>query len=303
MHSIAVHLPHLIQESIMFAVTGITGKVGGIVANTLLDAGLPVRAVVRDAEKGRPWAARGCEVVVATSDDTDAMTKAFADTAGVFFMTPPNFDPAPGFPESVRIGNAVTAAIEKSRPGKVVFLSTVGAHVAEPNLLNNATLIEEGLRTVSVPVAFLRAAWFMENAAWDVDAARSGVIPSFLQPLDHAIPMVATRDIGRTIADLLREAWKGTRVVELEGPQRYSANDIAAGFRKALGHDVILNPVPRDTWEALFRSHGMQYPMPRIRMIDGFNEGWIDFERNGTESRHGTTSLDAVLRELVEKSN
>ena len=39
----------------MCAITGIkTGKVGGIVARTLLAAGLPVRAVVRDADKGLP---------------------------------------------------------------------------------------------------------------------------------------------------------------------------------------------------------------------------------------------------------
>ena len=37
----------------MYAVTGITGKVGGIVARTLLAAGLPVRAVVRDAWQGQ----------------------------------------------------------------------------------------------------------------------------------------------------------------------------------------------------------------------------------------------------------
>ena len=28
-------------------------------------------------------------------------------------------------------------------------------------------------------------------------------------------------------------------------------------------------------------------PSPRIRMVDGFNEGWIDFERAG-EHREGT---------------
>lgn len=282
----------------MYAITGITGKVGSIVADTLLAAGLPVRAVVRDAEKGKAWATKGCEVAIASSADAHAMAKAFTGTAGVFFMTPPNFDPEPGFPESVKIATAVTAAIEQAKPGKVVFLSTVGAHVAEPNLLNNSKLTEEGLRKVSVPVALLRAAWFMENAAWDVDAARNGVIHSFLQPLDHKIPMVSTQDIGRTIAALLRETWIGTRVIELEGPQRYSANDVAAAFAKVLGHPVSINPVPRDTWETLFRSEGMQFPMPRIRMLDGFNEGWIDFEDSGAEKRNGITSIDTVLGEL-----
>jgi NAD(P)H dehydrogenase (quinone) len=58
-----------------------------------------------------------------------------------------------------------------ARPAKVVFLSTVGAQVSEPNLLNNSTMTEQMLRTVSVPVALLRAGWFMENAASDVEAA------------------------------------------------------------------------------------------------------------------------------------
>ena len=101
-------------------------------------------------------------------------------------------------------------------------------------------LTEQMLQSTSVPVAFLRAAWFMENAAWDVESARAGVIRSFLQPLDHAIPMVATADIAQVTAELLNETWSGARIVELEGPQRYSANDIAAGFSLALGRDVAM---------------------------------------------------------------
>jgi uncharacterized protein YbjT (DUF2867 family) len=284
----------------MYAVTGITGKVGSAVAGALLDAGLPVRAVVRDEEKGKPWAAKGCAIAIASVGDADALTKAFSETNGVFLMTPPDFDPEPGFPETRANAVAIKAAIEAARPAKVVFLSTVGAQVSEPNLLNNSKITEEILRTVSVPVAFLRAAWFMENAAWDVEAARSGVIPSFLQPLDHAIPMVATADIGRTAAELLRDRWSGVRLVELEGPRRYSARDIGAAFAAALGRDVPMDPIPRDTWEALFRSQGMKQPMPRIRMVDGFNEGWIDFEGGG-EHRRGGIALDAVIAGLVNK--
>ena len=284
----------------MYAVTGVTGKVGSVVARTLLEAGLPVRAIVRDEEKGKAWAALGAEIAIANISDADALTAAFAGTAGVFLMTPPNYDPDPGFPEAVANAAAVKTAIDAARPGKVVFLSTVGAHVPEFNLLNNSKLTEEMLRTVSVPVSFVRAAWFMENAAWDIDAARSGRIPSYLQPLDHPIPMVATIDIGRTITDVLRESWNGVRIVELEGPKRYSANDIASAFAAALGHPVHMEPVPRDTWETRFRAEGMKHPIARIRMVDGFNEGWIDFERGGTEHREGTTTLDKAISILVK---
>ena len=283
----------------MYAITGITGKVGGIVARTLLAAGLPVRAVVRDADKGRPWAEQDCEVAIASIADAEGLTKAFSGVDGVFLMTPPDFDPEPGFPSTHEAIAAIKIAIAAARPGKVVFLSTIGAQVAEFNLLNNSKITEEGLRTVRVPVAFLRAAWFMENASWDVAAAKAGVVPSFLQPLDHQIPMVATADIGRTGADLLRQSWTGLRIVELEGPRRYSANDVAAGFAEAIGHPVQMEPVPRDTWEALFRSQGMKHPLPRIRMIDGFNEGWIDFEGGSAEHRTGRIPLESVLRELA----
>jgi NAD(P)H dehydrogenase (quinone) len=135
-----------------------------------------------------------------------------------------------------------------------------------------------------------------------VDAARTGLIHSFLQPLDHAIPMVATADIAETATELLQETWQGIRIVKLEGPQRYSAIDIAAGFSRALGRVVRAEPVPRETWESLFRSQGMKNPMPRMRMIDGFNEGWIDFEFGAAESRKGATRLESVLKALVDRS-
>ena len=287
----------------MFAVTGVTGKVGGSVARSLLAQGHKVRAVVRDAGKGSSWSAQGCDIAIARVEDAAGLTKAFQGAEGVFLMTPPNYDPEPGFPETHVAAEAIRQAIEAAQPGKIAFLSTVGAHVAEPNLLNNSKITEEMLRTTSVPVTLLRAAWFMENAAWDVEAARTGVIPSFLQPLDHRIPMVAAADIARTAAEILKETWTGVRVVELEGPRRYSANDIAAGFGSALERPVRAEAVPRDQWETLFRSQGMKNPMPRIRMIDGFNEGWIDFESGEASSRKERTTLEAVLRSLVASNH
>ncbi len=61
----------------MYAVTGITGQVGGVAGHTLLNAGLSVRAVVRDAAKGDGWKKRGCEVALANMNDAAALTAAF----------------------------------------------------------------------------------------------------------------------------------------------------------------------------------------------------------------------------------
>src|SRR5476651_1128287 len=239
----------------MFAVTGITGQVGGVVARLLLAAGHDVRAVVRDAAKGEVWAKQGCEVALADVNDQQALQHAFEGAEGVFVLLPPTFDPTPGFPEARKTIATLRAALAAAKPSKVVVLSTIGAQATQPNLLNQLQILEQELGTLPMPVAFLRAAWFIENAAWDVAPARdSGVIPSFLQPLDKLVPMVATADIGRVAAELLQETWNGHRIVELESPHRVTPKEIAATFAKLLGRPVRVEAVPRETWESLFES-------------------------------------------------
>ncbi len=282
----------------MFAITGVTGQVGGIVATQLLQAGSPVRAILRNAEKGKAWRERGAELALAEMTDAEALAAAFAGAQGVFLLIPPTFDPTSGFPEVRAVIAALKTALLRTRPERVVCLSTIGAQAEEPNLLSQLGLVERELSTLPRPIVFLRAAWFMENAAWDVAAAREdGVFASFLQPLDQPYPMVSVADVGERAASLLREDWAGRRIVELQGPEPVTPADLAAAFSAALGKPVSAEIVARDSWEELFKGQGMRNPMPRIRMIDGFNEGWIRFEG---QPEKGSTTLETAIRRLVE---
>jgi NAD(P)H dehydrogenase (quinone) len=287
----------------MFAITGITGKVGAAVARSLLSDDQSVRAVVRDRSKGAAWAQLGCDIAVADISDTAALATAFEGTAGVFVVLPPVFDPAPGFPEAARFINSLRAALARAKPAKVVALSTVGADAPQPNLLNVLGRMEEALGSLPMPVTFLRSAWFMENAAWDIASAKKGLIQSYLQPLDRPIPMVSTDDVGRAAAELLKERWEGKRVVELEGAQRVSPNALAAAFAKVLGTPVRAEVVPRDRWESIFRTQGMKNPTPRMQMIDGFNAGWIDFPDRGAHARKGAISVDQAIATLIQREH
>jgi NAD(P)H dehydrogenase (quinone) len=76
----------------MFTVMGITGKVGGAVAENLLAAGKTVRCVVRDSRKAKAWADRGVELVQSAYDDAAGLAKAFSGAEGIFAMIPPDFD-------------------------------------------------------------------------------------------------------------------------------------------------------------------------------------------------------------------
>ena len=284
----------------MYTIMGVTGKVGGAAARALLAEGRQLRVLVRDRAKGERWAARGCEIAVADLDNADALAAAFRGAEAAFVMLPPIFDPSPGLPEAGALIATLCEALKNGAPKRVVALSTIGADAEQPNLLSQLGLLERSLSTLPLPVAFLRAAWFMENAALDVaDARDMGLIASYLQPLDRAVPMVATVDIGRRIAELLGENWSGVRIEEIEAARRVTPNAIAAAFAKALGKPVKAAAVPREKWETIFRGQGMANPLPRMQMIDGFNEGWIEFRDKGALARKGAVSIDEVVTALV----
>jgi NAD(P)H dehydrogenase (quinone) len=282
---------------------GVSGRVGGAVGRALLQAGHAMRAIVRSADKGQVWSDRGCEVAVADLDSPRSLAAAFRDTDGAFVMLPPLFDPAPGFPEARAFISSLRAAIDAGRSGRIVALSTIGADIDRPNLLSQLRLLELALADLSVPTAFIRPAWFMENAAADVMSAKDrGVIDSYLQPLDRAFPMVSAEDVGHLAANVLLEKWNGLRVVELESSTRVTPLALADAFSRALGRPVRAEPVPREDWEGIFHKQGMKNPSPRIQMIDGFNEGWLDFSDRGARALKGQVTLAEVIDALVTQA-
>ena len=100
----------------MYAITGITGQVGGEVARTLLKTGHSVRAVVRDPRKSGIWTDLGCDVAVSDMNDVVALAAAFSGASGVFVLLPPVFDPSPDFQR--RADCCRTAASFGRRPSR-----------------------------------------------------------------------------------------------------------------------------------------------------------------------------------------
>ena len=291
----------------MYAIMGVSGRVGSAIAENLLAQGKQIRAIVRNPEKAACWRERGAEIAVADSYDPKALASAFEGTDGVFVMVPPNFAPAPGFPETRKILASYHAALSKALPSRAVYLSSIGAEQASGlGLITSSHLLEETLGNLPIAHAFLRAGWFMENHAWDVTTAQSeGKIFSNLYPLDRKFSLVATADIGKAGADVLGQEWTGTRHIEVSGPELYSPNDIARALSSALGRTIDAVAVPREKWTEFFIGQSMPEGRtePRAEMVDGFNSGWIHFGVAGTEHITGTTSLRSVIAKLVAKGS
>jgi NAD(P)H dehydrogenase (quinone) len=289
----------------MFTVMGITGKVGGAVAENLLAAGKAVRGVVRNPEKAKAWADRGVELVQSAYDDPAALAKAFAGAQGVFAMIPPDFAPDPALPDQKRTIAAIREALEQAKPGRAVFLSSIGSE--QPSglgLITSTHLMEQATRTLPIPVAYLRAGSFMENWLGAMDHIRAtGEMPFFYAPLERKFPLVASRDIGLAGAKVLQESWTGERVLEVDGPQ--GGTDLleaAAAFGGALGREVKAVQLPEAVWQSVLEGMGM--PANRtglyIEMVKSFNSGWIHFGNSGTETFHGQTTIEAFAQGLVK---
>jgi uncharacterized protein YbjT (DUF2867 family) len=287
----------------IYALMGITGHVGSVAGQALLDAGERVRAVVRDKAKSARWSAKGADVAFATIDDASALQKAFSGVDGVFVMTPTWIEAEDIFVETRRAIKALGNALRGAKVPKVVLLSSIGAqHSHGTGAILKLHALEEAFADLPA-VTSIRAAYFMENYAGMTSYARdSGVLPSLLDPLDRAIPMVAVEDVGRLVADTLRESWSGQRVIELEGPQRHTPDEVATALTAVLGRSVKAEILPRGHWDQAFRSWGFTVGSSKTtaELLDGFNSGWIEFEKPEA-TVHGTTPLRAVLANLVEQ--
>jgi uncharacterized protein YbjT (DUF2867 family) len=284
---------------------GITGNVGGAVVENLLAAGKTVRGVVRNPGKAKAWADRGVELVQSAYDDAAGLAKAFAGAEGVFAMIPPDFAPAPGLPDQKRTIAAIREAIEQEKPGKAVFLSSIGSE--QPSglgLITSTHLMEQATRTLPIPVAYLRAGSFMENWLGALDHIRAtGEMPFFYGPLDRKFPLIATQDIGLAGARVLQDGWTGELVLEVDGPEGGTdLHEVAAAFGRALDRDVKAVQLPEAAWQHVLEAMGM--PGDRtglyIEMVKSFNSGWIHFGNSGTEKFHGPTTIEAFAQKLVK---
>ncbi len=287
----------------MYTIIGITGKTGGTAAKALLASGRKVRGVVRNKAKAGEWQTRGVEVIVAELSDKEQMARAFEDSEGVYIMLPTYFEAENMFAENSRDLASLKHAVEVAGVHKVVFLSSIGA---ERDRGTGAILklheMEAAFSSLPIATASIRAGWFMENFYGLIPTAReTGVLWSFLDPLDLRVPMIATKDIGKLAAGLLQENWRGHRVIEFATTPPLSPIDVASTFSKVFNKEIKAAIVPCDQRISTYQSWGLtpHSAEAMAEMIDGFNRHWIGFGNDAVEHVVAETTLELVLREKL----
>jgi uncharacterized protein YbjT (DUF2867 family) len=285
----------------MFVVLGTTGHTGAVVAETLLARQQSVRVVVRSAEKGAAWKAKGAEVAVASLEDVPAMTKALTGAASVYLLVPPNYGATAWLAEQRQRMDQAAQAVKASGVSHVVFLSSVGGHIAEgTGPIRAVRYGEQVLGAVANNLTILRPCYFMDNWAPGIGMAKSqGLLPTFIAPTAK-VPMISTRDIGRAGAGRLMTGGKGKQIVELAGPEEYSPAEAAAALGQILGKSVSAQYAPLTAVVPTFTSFGFSTEAATLfeEMYAAFAKGAIGYEHPEQLVR-GTVTLTDALRAMA----
>jgi len=289
----------------MYAIAGVSGHTGSVVANTLLAAGKSVRVIVRDAAKGEVWKRKGADVAIASLDDRAALAAALKGAEGAYLLIPPNGFTETNIPANrARTTQAILGAVQDARPGHVVFLSSNGAqHAKGTGPIQYLKPLEDGLRASGVPTTILRAAFFMENwAAVAQGAVQSGTL---YYALSTRISQVATTDIGKTAARLLVEgggkiegAPNQPRIVNLAGPADLTLEEVAAALSKVAGKPIAAVTVPPSAMVESLVGMGASRELAELygEMAAAMKDGKIEWEG---EPIRGSITLEQRLRELL----
>jgi uncharacterized protein YbjT (DUF2867 family) len=201
-------------------VTGATGNVGRHVVTQLAEAGLPVRALVRDPERAR--LPEGVEVVKGDLMAPETLVPALEDVESVFLLWP-------GFsaPEARPV---VELIAERAR--RVVYLSADVPGDSDTAYRE----IEQLIRHSGVNWTFLRPGGFAANTLGWADQIRQGVVR---WPYGQAArALIHERDIAAVAVHVLTSAGHAGAAYALRGPTLLTQAEQVAVIGKVIGHEV-----------------------------------------------------------------
>ena len=230
-------------QKLTVVVTGSTGKQGGVVARGLLERGHKVRAVTRDPNSNQAkWLAKaGATLVVASLEDTAAITKALEGATSLFAMT----TPFGGADAETRQGIAAAEAAKAA--GVHLVFTSVGSANRQTGVphFDSKYEVEKHIAKAQVRATILAPVAFMENLYFAKEQLAKGIYAAGLPPT-RALAQVAVADIGAVAVRVLEDAGRFTgKRLELASDE-LTGNDAVAILSRVTGRPFAYYQIPLD---------------------------------------------------------
>lgn len=288
----------------MYAITGVTGHVGGAAARALLAQRKPVRAVVRDATKGEAWSQQGTEVAIAELGDRSALADALRGCRGVFILLPTDPTATDVDADHRRLADSIAGAVRDSGVPHVAMLSSIGADLADgTGPVRWLHHLENRLHETDVLLTTIRSCHFQENVATVLGAALgTDVYPVFGDSADVPVPRIATRDVGTVVVESLLSPSTASEVIDLDGPL-YTEREVADELAAVLGKPLQVATIPRPGWVDALVDAGVPslFAAELAELYDAEQRGAL--KPSGDRQQTCATKLDETLRQLVRATD
>ncbi len=275
-------------------VTGATGNTGSGLVPALRDAGVDVRAFVRDESKAQPLKDVGAEVVVGDLDQPETIGPAVEGVEKIYLCT------WNGPTQAQQAENVIEAAKRAGNP-HIVRHSMWGSE--KSRIVKQGDQVEEAVKSSGLPWTLIKPTFFMQNTMMAAQTiASDGVI--YWAVGDGKIGMIDLRDIVDVASAVLTGSGHEGKSYILTGPAAISFHDVASTFSKVLGKDVKYVSVPG---EALLDSMiGMGFPEWIAKgygeLMEGFSEGFANSTTDNvaTLTGHPARSFEQFARDHAQ---
>jgi len=285
----------------MNIILGAAGQVGSAITEFLIEKKVTVRAVIRDVEKAERLKEKGAEVAIANYFDLKALKEAVKGGELIFAITPETGESNDVLVDAKRILINYRKAIDDSNIRTIIGLSSGGAHLEKYEMHTGNLLMSNMLEHefVSLPIhqLFIRPSNYYSNWMMSTDIVKEkGILPSFY-PADLKIDMISPLDVAEFIANKISNGILKSELIELVGPQKYSANDVAVGMAKALGREVKAQEIPKEKWEETMKDIGYSDDAIKnfLRMTELVADGNAELEGKGRNPISLITTLEDYI--------
>ena len=281
-------------------VLGATGTIGSKVSEILLSEGHQVTLVARHTEKLEQYRSMGAEIIAGDITDVNIITNAFKNADSAFVLLPDNVKAENTRAYQRQATGALIEAIENSGIKYIVNMSSLGSHMHEGNGIMGGTGEQEVRlnQLDGVNVLHIRSAYFMENFLRTIGVVKKMGINGTAADGDHAIPMVATKDVAKIIARHLAAAdFNGKGVQPVMGPKNYTLRDVTGIIGQAIGHpDLSYVQFPVEQAKKAFLSNGFSenFVDNLIEMGTAIKTGFMNYQKRDDSTTTPTTAEEFV---------
>ena len=261
----------------MILVTTPTGDIGARVLSQLLDAGEPIRVVLRDPSKLDADLRDKVDLVEGSHGDGSVIGRALHSVRAVFWLPPG--PPTAESPEAayVEFSQPFCEALRDSTVTHVVGVSALGRGWKKPAGHATASIaMDDMIGATGVAYRALACASLMDNIARQAQPIRDTGL--FFQPTsgDLKLPHVTKSDVAAKSVELLRDrSWNGVEDILLLGPEELSFDEMAAILSDVLGKAVRFQEMSMEDFAGMMREMGTSEGMARgyVEMLTAKNEG------------------------------